>query len=229
MTHKNSPKGVLLVNKPAGNTSFSLIKALRKKISEKKIGHAGTLDPFATGVMILLVGKEYTKKSDQFLNDSKEYTCTIKLGEETDSYDCDGEITATSDSIPTREDVDRAIAHFQGSIEQIPPMFSAKKIGGKKLYELARQGKEVERSPVTVQLHTTLLDYKYPYIKAHIRCSKGTYIRSIAHDAGKMLGCGAHLSELCRVKSGTFSLSECIDGELLFDNTTDITPYIFPS
>ena len=223
---KSTPSGLMLVNKPAGVTSFDLVKALRRKLHVKTIGHAGTLDPFATGVMILLVGREYTKKSDTFLNDSKEYTCTIKLGEQTNTFDCDGEIISASDIRPSDEEVQKAVDTFQGEIEQTPPMFSAKKINGKKLCNLARQGIVVERKSVTLTVTTTLIDYTYPYIQAHIKCSKGTYIRSIADDMGKLLQCGAHLSKLCRVKSGQFSLEECIDGNLLFDKESDLLPYL---
>jgi tRNA pseudouridine55 synthase len=212
---EESLSGILLVNKPVNKTSFSLVSTLRRLLKIKKIGHAGTLDPFATGVMVMLIGKSYTKLSDTFLASDKEYLATVRLGIETDSYDIDGKIVQENDSMPTLEQLKQALTHFQGEIFQTPPMFSAKKKNGKKLYELARKGVEIEREPVPVKVSTTLIHYAYPYIEMRIACSKGTYIRSIAHDLGKLLGCGAHLSALQRTRSGTFHLEDCIDGNLL--------------
>jgi tRNA pseudouridine55 synthase len=183
------------------------------------------LDPFATGVMVMLIGRNYTRLSDQFLGCDKEYRAQVFLGATTDTYDCEGTILTRSDYIPSLEEVERAIAFFQGEIEQIPPMYSAKKIQGKKLYELARQGKEVERAPAKVQLEVTLIDYHYPYLDLLVKCSKGTYIRSLAYDLGKMLTCGAHLSNLERTRSGSFLLQDCVDGILLTE--TDIENRIF--
>lgn len=215
-SHEELPSGILLVNKPKNKTSFSLVGALRRLLKVKKIGHAGTLDPFATGVMVLLVGKQYTKLSDKFLAADKEYLATVHLGIETDSYDCDGKLIAENPSIPSEEELNKALEKFQGEVEQTPPMFSAKKIKGKKLYELARQGISIERQPVKVHLTTKLLHYDYPFVELEVKCSKGTYIRSIAHDLGKLLGCGAHLSALQRTRSGAFHLKDCIDGAILY-------------
>lgn len=131
MEQHNSPSGILLVNKAAGTSSFYLVSLLRKLTKIRKIGHAGTLDPFATGVMVMLIGKQYTKKSNQFLCSDKEYQATLQLGAATDTYDIEGKITAQSDFVPTLEQVEQAIAAFQGEIEQIPPMYSAKKVKGK--------------------------------------------------------------------------------------------------
>jgi tRNA pseudouridine55 synthase len=211
-------EGVLLVDKPQGKTSFSLVTALRNLTRIEKIGHAGTLDPFATGLMVMLIGKNFTRLSDSYLCQDKEYTCKLLLGVSTDSYDCDGKTTATSGHVPALNDVEKAIASFQGTLQQIPPMFSAKKIQGKKLYELARRGIEVERKPVAITLATTLLDYAYPYLSLNIACSKGTYVRTIAHDLGNLLGCGAHLCELRRLRSGSFHIKDSIKGELLYAN-----------
>jgi len=202
-------EGILLLNKPAGKPAFFLVKFLRRILGVKKIGHAGTLDPFATGVMVMLVGKNYTRKSDRFLNHHKEYIATVLLGVSTDSYDCDGQITGTCERVPTRQELEEALTRFQGEIEQVPPMFSAKKINGKKLYELARKGEEVERKPAFVKVETDLQAYEYPFVKLKINCSKGTYVRSIAHDLGKILECGAHLSQLERTRSGPFSIEDC--------------------
>lgn len=210
-------EGILLVDKPRGKTSFSLVTALRRLTQIEKIGHAGTLDPFATGLMVMLVGKKFTRLSQDYLSQDKEYECKVLLGVSTDSYDCDGQTTATSTLIPTLAEIEIALASFQGTLLQIPPMFSAKKINGKKLYELARRGIEIERQPVSVTIKTTLLNYTYPYLSLNVSCTKGTYVRSIAHDLGNLLGCGAHLSELRRLRSGTFHIKDSINGILLYD------------
>lgn len=225
--HTELKSGLLLVNKPQGRTSFSLIRALRKLTGIKKIGHAGTLDPFATGVMIILVGREYTRLSDKLLLQDKEYLANVSLGVSTDTYDCDGKVVARSKKIATLEEIERVMTKFQGEIEQIPPMYSAKKIQGKKLYELARKGETVERAPARVCLTTEILSYNYPHLKLRIACSKGTYIRCIAQEIGQLLGCGAHLSQLNRTRSGTFCLENCLDGLLLDQLGFDITPFLF--
>jgi len=205
-----SREGVLPLNKQEGYTSFALVAAVRRLLGVKKVGHTGTLDPFASGVLILLVGKTYTKQADLFLNCDKEYRATLQLGIATDTFDKDGIIQCKSTYIPSLQEVELALLSFQGTIQQIPPMFSAKKVNGKKLYELARQGKEISRKASTVTLSTTLLSYSYPFIQLHIHCSKGTYIRSIAHDLGVLLQCGACVCELQRVRSGPFRLEECL-------------------
>lgn len=207
--------GILPVNKPKNKTSFSLVAALRRLLKVKKIGHAGTLDPFASGVMVMLIGKNYTRLSDKFLGADKEYLAKVHLGIETDTYDCDGKCVHESNVIPTEEELLQVLEYFQGTIEQIPPMFSAKKKNGKKLYELARKGITIEREAVSINVSTKLISYEYPFAELHIQCSKGTYIRSIAHDIGIRLKCGAHLNALQRIRSGTFHLDACIDGTLL--------------
>lgn len=224
-----SPSGILLVNKPKGKTSFSIVSAARRILGVKKIGHAGTLDPAATGVLVLLVGKNYTRLSDSFLQKDKEYIGTIRIGIRTDSYDGEGNIVSVSDTIPSEQEILTVLQQFQGTILQTPPMFSAKKIGGKKLYELARKGIEVERKPASVTLETTFLHYEYPYLSIKVRCSKGTYIRSLAEDIGLLLGSGAHLCDLTRTASGSFSLSECMDGNLLFQNPSPVLSLIQPA
>lgn len=219
-------EGILLVDKPQGKTSFSLIRSLRRLTGIQKIGHAGTLDPFATGVMVILIGRLYTRLSDKLLIQNKEYVAEVSLGVSTDTYDCDGKIVARSKKKPQIVSIEKIIDHFQGEIEQIPPMYSAKKIGGKKLYELARKGIEIERVPLKVTLSTELLSYTYPNLDLKIACSKGTYIRSIAYEIGEKLGCCAHLSKLKRIRSGEFTLNECIDGNLLEEEGFDIRPHI---
>ncbi len=208
-------EGILLVDKSAGSTSFQIVSLLRRLTRIETIGHAGTLDPFATGVMVMLIGRPYTRKSDQFLQSDKQYRATLTLGMATDTYDLEGQVTARSDLIPASSQIDLAIAAFQGEILQVPPMFSAKKIEGKKLYDLARRGITVERQPVKVRLSIQLIRYEYPNLELLVDCSKGTYIRSLAHDLGKTLGCNAHLSSLIRTRSGSFLLEECISQSLL--------------
>lgn len=217
--------GILLVNKPRGKTAFSLVAALRKRIGVKKIGHAGTLDPFATGVMVLLVGKKFTTQSDRFLCQDKEYVAKLRLGASTDSYDCDGEVIQTSDFIPSQFLIEEVLQKFQGEIEQVPPMYSAKKINGKKLYEYARKGQTITRAPVKVFVEIQFINYTYPDVILKVKASKGTYIRSLAHDIGESLGCGAHLTELERRRSGQFCLEDCIDGNLL--NSTQFDRDVF--
>ncbi|MCE2983990.1 MAG: tRNA pseudouridine(55) synthase TruB [Parachlamydia sp.] len=215
MNLPDSTKGILLVDKPRGKTSFDLVRLLRKRLGVKKIGHAGTLDPFATGVMVMLIGREYTRLSDQFLNCEKEYEARLNLGQATDTFDCEGKVTFQSATIHSLEQVENVISSFQGDILQTPPMYSAKKKDGKKLYELARQGIEVEREAVKVHVEIHLLNYAFPYLDIKVRCSKGTYIRSLAHDIGLQLGCGAHLIQLMRTRSGAFLLQDCLDGSTL--------------
>lgn len=219
-------EGILLVNKPQGKTSFSLIRNLRKLTGIKKIGHAGTLDPFATGVMVLLLGREYTKLSDKLLLADKEYVAEVNLGVTTDTYDCDGKVVASSKKKPALTCVEKALVKFQGEIIQTPPMYSAKKVKGQPLYKLARAGKVIERTPCKVRLSISILSYDYPFLRLSVSCSKGTYIRSLAHEIGEELGCGAHLSGLQRTRSGSYTLDECVDGRLLESATFDITPYL---
>lgn len=210
-----------MVNKPKGKTSFSLVGVLRKILNVRTIGHAGTLDPMATGVMVLLIGKRFTTQSDSLTGQDKAYDAIVTLGSSTDTYDAEGQTTSSNASIPSLEAIEQALSHFNGIVEQTPPMFSAKKINGQKLYDLARQGKEVERKKIQVAMQTKLLGYHYPELRLTVDCSKGTYIRSIAHDLGQMLGCGAHLSGLIRTKSGPFTLDQCLDGASLFSLPLD--------
>ncbi len=184
---------------------------LRKQLGVRKIGHAGTLDPFADGVMVMLVGRDFTRLSDKFLNQDKEYIGTIRLGIATDTFDCEGKIISENPLIPTLEQLEAVISEFQGTIKQIPPMFSAKKKNGVKLYDLARKGEVIDREPVEVTLQTKLISYAYPEAVISVKCSKGTYIRSIANDIGERLGCGGHLSSLTRTRSGNYNLDDCID------------------
>ena len=222
----NTHSGILLVNKEAGSTSFYLVSLLRRLTNIEKIGHAGTLDPFATGVMVMLVGKEYTKKSDEFLSSEKEYRATLQLGIATETYDLEGAIVKKSERVPSLEEVQLALNAFQGEVLQTPPMYSAKKVAGKKLYVLARGGIVIERQPVKVQVVIEYIQYNYPMLEIQVQCSKGTYIRSLAHDIGQFLGCGAHLFELIRTRSGPFRLDECIPQALLKNKGFDVSPHM---
>jgi tRNA pseudouridine55 synthase len=207
----NDNSGILLINKTKGKSSFTLVNLLRKITKIKKIGHAGTLDPFATGLMIMLIGKEYTKKSLIFMNYEKEYLCKIHLGYTTKSFDPEEKLEFVSKKVPTNEELNQLLNQFQGKLKQIPPMYSAKKINGQRLYLLARKNIIIEREPIEISLTTQLISYNYPYIELKIICSKGTYIRSIANDLGQKLDCGAYLKELTRTRCGKFYLKDAID------------------
>jgi tRNA pseudouridine55 synthase len=218
--------GILLVNKSAGSTSFQIVNLLRRLTKVEKVGHAGTLDPFATGVMVMLIGREFTRRSDEFLESDKQYRARLTLGVATDSYDIDGEVVSRSEIAPSLKQIEMAVALFQGEVLQVPPMYSAKKVGGKKLYDLARKGITIERQPVKVRLEIAILSYEYPYLDIDVACSKGTYIRSLAHDIGQALGCGAHLSALERIRSGGFHIDECVPQALLKNPEFDLSPYL---
>lgn len=218
--------GILLVNKAAGSTSFHIVSILRRLTKIEKIGHAGTLDPFATGVMVMLIGREYTRRSDEFLCSDKQYRATLQLGIATDTYDIEGQILSRSEHVPTLKEIETVVLGFQGEILQVPPMYSAKKVDGKKLYDLARKGITIEREPVKVKVQIEFVSYRYPMLEILVSCSKGTYIRSLAHDIGRALGCGAHLFELIRTRSGAFHLDECIPQEHLKNLSFDITPHL---
>ncbi|MBU0683690.1 MAG: tRNA pseudouridine(55) synthase TruB [Candidatus Omnitrophota bacterium] len=202
--------GIIVVDKEKGMTSHDVVSKIRKKFDIKKVGHAGTLDPNATGVLVILLGKA-TKLSNQFLNEDKEYEAQIKLGEKTDSADCDGKIIDVRDVNVTQQEIKAAVLKFMGEIEQVPPMVSAKKINGKKLYKLARKGIEVNRPARKIfvkQIEITKIDI--PLVAFRVECSKGTYVRQIADDIGEELGCGAHLTELRRTRSGCFLLRDSV-------------------
>jgi tRNA pseudouridine55 synthase len=203
--NKNDPAGILLVDKPKGITSHDVVAKMRRVFQMKKIGHAGTLDPMATGLLLILIGKA-TKVSQYLMSLDKEYVGTIKLGEVTDSQDADGEIMMKK-PVPdlTKADVAKVMQDFLGDQYQLPPMFSAKKINGQKLYQLARKGKEVAREPRIIHISRyEITKFELPEISFIVRSSKGAYIRTLAHDLGDRLGCGGHLSELQRTAVGQF-------------------------
>jgi tRNA pseudouridine55 synthase len=203
--------GVLLVDKPGDHTSHDVVARLRRKLNMKRIGHAGTLDPMATGLMILLIGKA-TKISQYLISLDKAYEGTIELGKVTDSQDADGEVLETRPVPPlTEEAVRTAMATFLGDQYQMPPMFSAIKIGGVPLYKNARKGVEVEREPRFIRvMNFELTRFALPHFDFKLRCTKGTYVRTIAHDLGQKLGCGGHLSALRRTSTDKFNISDAL-------------------
>jgi tRNA pseudouridine55 synthase len=200
--------GALLVDKPSGPTSHDVVDAIRRKFAIKKVGHCGTLDPAATGLLIIVLGRG-TKLSEKLMGEDKVYEGTIKLGETTDSYDADGELTASLPVPPTTLDqLNDEAASFIGDQMQMPPMVSAIKKAGVPLYKLARKGIEVEREPRLIHIYNfRFTDYAEPVGTFKLACTKGTYVRSVAHDLGQKLGCGAHLATLRRSVSGKFDVA----------------------
>ncbi len=203
--------GILIINKPTGPTSHDIVDKIRRITKVKKVGHAGTLDPFAKGVLILLLGKA-TKSQQNFMDMRKTYTATIFLGATSDTYDKTGKIITLESSPIKYSAVKKTIKQFVGEIEQTPPAFSAVKIKGKKAYELARKGIKLKLKPRKIKIYKIkLLKYNWPYLEIKVKCSKGTYIRSLANDIGEKLGCGAYLKELTRNKIGKFNLKKAIN------------------
>jgi tRNA pseudouridine55 synthase len=201
--------GAILIDKPSGPTSHDVVDVIRRKFGIKKVGHCGTLDPNATGLLIIVVGRG-TKLSEKLMSDDKVYEGTMKFGESTDSYDSDGELIASLPVPPmTLDELNEAAAAFIGDQMQIPPMVSAIKKNGVPLYKLARKGIEVEREPRLVHIYNfRFTDYQEPLGRFKLACTKGTYVRSIAHDLGQKLGCGAHLATLRRSVSGKFDVAD---------------------
>ena len=202
--------GFLLIDKPLGWTSYDIIGYLRKITGIRRIGHAGTLDPLASGLLIVAVGREATRQIDNFMKMDKEYLAKIFLGKTTETYDREGKITSRYQGKKiTKKELLKKLEKFKGQIEQIPPMYSAKKIGGQKLYKLARQGVEVKREPAKIEIkEIKVKKYAWPNIDLQINCSSGTYIRSLANDLGAALGCGGYLKGLRRTKIGLFGIDE---------------------
>jgi tRNA pseudouridine55 synthase len=209
-------EGVLLVDKPKGLTSHDVVYRLRRKLSMKKIGHAGTLDPMATGLLIMLIGKA-TRISQYLMSVDKAYEGEATLGVITDSQDAEGEMMETRPVPPlTEAQVREAMKGFLGDQYQTPPMHSAIKIDGVPLYKMARKGEEVEREPRFIRVMAfDLLGFAAPKLTFRLLCTKGTYVRTIAHDLGQKLGCGAHLSALRRTGSGQFNIGQCVTLEAL--------------
>jgi tRNA pseudouridine55 synthase len=206
--------GVLLIDKAPGMTSHDVVAMVRRKLNTKKVGHCGTLDPLATGLLIVVIGRG-TKIQDLLMSEDKEYIGTMVLGVTTDSQDADGEVVETR-IVPefTREQIDYAFAKYHGDFYQMPPMVSAIKKDGVPLYKLARQGKTVEREPRFVHVFAhEIRRVEMPEVEFRVVCSKGFYVRTYAYDIGEELGCGAHLKALRRTKSGKFTLDRAITVE----------------
>ncbi len=214
ITAASSVEGALLVDKTSGPTSHDVVAAIRRTFGIKKVGHCGTLDPNATGLLILLLGKA-TKLSDRLMGDDKVYSGRMKLGETTDSYDLEGELTGTG-AVPELciEDLNEFAKKFHGDQQQVPPMVSAIKKNGVPLYKLARKGIEIKREPRLVHIYAFRFNhYEEPSARFKVACSKGTYIRSLIHDLGNQVGCGAHLTELRRLVSGDFKIEGAVPYE----------------
>jgi tRNA pseudouridine55 synthase len=203
--------GVLVIDKPSGLTSHDVVQRVRRFAKQRRVGHLGTLDPLATGVLPIALG-EATKLSQLLTHGRKAYSGKIRLGIETNTYDREGEVVAEyAGGCPTRAEVERALAAFHGKIQQTPPPFSAIKRGGEAAYALARRGEEVRLEPRDVTIYEIdLRAYDPPFIDLSVECSAGTYLRSIAHDLGARLGTGGHLWELCRTRSGPFRLDQAV-------------------
>jgi tRNA pseudouridine55 synthase len=224
----NAVSGVIVVDKPVGLTSHEVVQIIRRGTNIRRAGHTGTLDPRASGVLVILVGpavrlSEYVSASD------KRYQAVIRLGETTDTYDADGEVLTTGKEVNvTEEQFQETLKSFVGQIEQVPPPYSAIKVQGQKAYEMAREGEEVELAPRIIQVYSLdLLEWAPPEAVIDVYCSSGTYVRSLAHDLGEKLGCGATLVGLRRTKSGRFTLRDAIPLRKLRDSFADGTWYQF--
>jgi tRNA pseudouridine55 synthase len=208
---ENNVSGVLVIDKPIGMTSHDVVQIVRRGTGIRRAGHTGTLDPRASGVLVVLIGpavriSEYVSASD------KRYMATIRLGSTTDTYDAEGRVLQ-SNPVPelTEEEVDKVLQTFVGEIEQIPPPYSAVKVGGRKAYEMAREGEEVNLAPRKIHVYSLeILEWESPELVIDAFCSSGTYVRSLAADLGERLGCGAHLAGLRRTKSGRFTLRDAV-------------------
>jgi tRNA pseudouridine55 synthase len=206
--------GAVLIDKPAGPTSHDVVDAIRRAFGLEKVGHCGTLDPNATGLLILVLGKG-TKLSEKLMSDDKVYEGTIKFGETTDSFDADGELVSSLPVPPmTLEELNEAASTFQGDIMQVPPMVSAVKVKGVPLYKMARKGMEVERKARLIHVYSFKFSkYEEPIGFFRMACTKGTYVRALAHELGQKLGCGGHLATLRRVVSGKFDVQDALPFE----------------
>lgn len=217
--------GFLNIYKPKGMTSHDVVAVLRKITQIRQIGHTGTLDPFAEGVLPICIGK--ATRLIEYLEDDKEYLATVQFGKNTTTYDIEGEITESFVNRITQEDLELALNNFRGEIEQLPPIYSAIKVNGKKLYEYARKGETVEIKPrkVTIsKLELKKFDYEKQTAELLIACSKGTYIRSIAYDLGQHLKCGGYLTKLVRTKAGAFTIDTSIHLDGINVNENLINP-----
>ncbi len=222
--------GAILVDKPAGPTSHDVVDAIRRNFNLKKVGHAGTLDPNATGLLIILIGRG-TKLSERLMSSDKVYEGSMKLGETTDSYDADGELTGSLPVPPlTLDELNEQAATFIGDQMQMPPMVSAVKKDGVPLYKLARKGIEVERKARLIHIYNfRFTNYVEPIGHFRVACTKGTYVRTLAHDLGEKLGCGAHLATLRRTSTEKFEVTDAIEFEELMKlSTAELEKRVIP-
>lgn len=230
MDNKNLSFGFIVINKDIGPTSHDIVNKLRRITGIKKIGHAGTLDPAASGVLVMAIGRGATKQIDTIVKKDKEYIAEFTLGFITDTYDGESAEQEYFDFLDrllfskfkkkrrerllqslNKERIEKVVKKFIGKQKQIPPMYSAKKVGGKKLYELARAGKKIKRKASNIEIYNIeILDFAWPKLKLRIECSTGTYIRSLARDMGRRLGCGAYMSVLQRTRVGEFNISRSV-------------------
>lgn len=215
--------GIFLVDKPEGASSFYMVRKVRKALGIKKVGHAGTLDPFATGLLVICAGRPATKMISQIMEGEKEYIATLRLGMETTTLDPEGEVTATHPvGLLSKAAVEECLQKFRGELQQVPPIYSALKHKGKPLYHYARKGIAIEKPPRNVIIHSLErvdgnkeLSDSSPELEIRVVCSKGTYIRTLGADIGKALGCGAYLTALRRERSGCFHVRDSVDGKKL--------------
>ena len=218
--------GILNVFKPTGMTSFDVVRIIKKIAHVKKVGHAGTLDPEASGVLPVCIGKA-TKAIDYIMGDFKIYEAELKLGVTTDTYDREGKILSESEVNASTEEIIQCINSFKGEIKQVPPMYSALKVNGKKLYELARAGIEIEREARSIVIYDIeITEIEIPYVKFVVKCSKGTYIRSLCYDIGELLKCGGMMWNLQRTATGQFHIEDAINIQDL--NEENINGHIMP-
>lgn len=208
-------EGVFAVNKPKGITSHDVVNAVRRKTGIRRVGHGGTLDPMAEGVLVIAVGRENTRLLDQYVKGEKEYIAGIFLGAQSDTYDAEGVIENVNTNIkPSKDEILEVIKLFVGKIEQIPPIYSSVKISGKPAHRRVRAGQEVTLEARSVEImNITLLSYEYPHLKLKVATGPGVYIRSLAYDIGRILGTGAYLESLVRTKVGNFSIEQAIELE----------------
>ncbi|MDD5732023.1 MAG: tRNA pseudouridine(55) synthase TruB [Patescibacteria group bacterium] len=220
-------EGFILIDKPKGITSFGVVACLRKITGIKKIGHCGTLDPLASGLLICAIGRSATKRIDSFIKQDKTYLAEIELGKISDTYDAEGKIKKTKfKNKPTRKDVKKVLEMFMGEINQVPPIYSAKKVDGVRAYQLARKGKKVKLKENKIKIYKIkIVSYKFPFLKIKVNCGSGTYIRSLTHDIGKKLKTGGLLVGLIRESIGKYSLKKSLELEKL--NLEKIEKHIF--